>query len=143
MNRRHFVLGLIAGIGAVSAGAHATSPVSILKGAKAIEVFARAVSADAALVRLMAAEEIERAVVADLARKLTQTGQDILVGGRNFSSTLPADFVWPAVVVAAIRIDLAPEPTAKEILGAVTLREASLAAARAQADTSIVGLLPR
>jgi hypothetical protein len=59
MNRRHFVLGLIAGISAFSAGAYATSPVPILKGAKAIEVFARAISADVALLRLMAPEEIE------------------------------------------------------------------------------------
>jgi len=168
MNRRHFVLGLIAGISAFSAGAYATSPVPILKGVKAIVVSARAISADVALLRLMTAEEIEQAVIADLTKKITQAGKDILVGDRNFSSTLPADFVWPAVVVATIRIDLAwyTDPTAEQILGAVTviferdrevfpspmpatlfsattttLREASLAAARTQANASIISLL--
>jgi hypothetical protein len=168
MNRRHFVLGLIAGISAFSAGAYATSPVPILKGVKAIVVSARVISADVALLRLMTAEEIEQAVVADLTKKITQAGKDILVGDRNFSSTLPSDFVWPAVVVATIRIDLAwyTDPTAEQILGAVTviferdrevfpspmpatlfsattttLREASLAAARTQANASIISLL--
>jgi hypothetical protein len=168
MNRRHFVLGLIAGISAYSAGVYATSPVPIFKGAKAIVVFARVVSADVALLRLMASEEIEQAVVSDLTKKVAQAGKDILVGDRNFSSTLPTDFVWPAVVVATIRIDLAwsSDPTAGKILGAVTiiferdreifpspvpatlfsattatLREASLAAARTQANVSIINLL--
>jgi hypothetical protein len=168
MNRRHFVLGLIAGISAFSAGAYATSPVPILKGVKAIVVSARVISADVALLRLMTAEEIEQAVIADLTKKITQAGKDILVGDRNFSSTLPSDFVWPAVVVATIRIDLAwyTDPTAEQILGAVTviferdrevfpspmpatlfsattttLREASLAAARTQANASIISLL--
>lgn len=168
MNRRHFVLGLIAGISAFSAGAYATSPVPILKGAKVIVVSARAISADVALLRLMAVEEIEQAVIADLTKKITQAGKDILVGDRNFSSTLPADFVWPAVVVATIRIDLAwsSDPPAEKILGAVTiiferdreifpspmpatlfsattatLRETSLAAALTQANASIINLL--
>jgi hypothetical protein len=168
MNRRDFVLGLIAGISAFAAGAYATSPVPILKGAKAIAVFARVISADVALLRLMASEEIEQAVIADLTKKVAQAGKDILVGDRNFSSTLPADFVWPAVVFATIRVDLAwsSDPTAGKILGAVTiiferdreifpspvsatlfsattatLREASLAAARAQANASIINLL--
>jgi len=168
MNRRYFVLGLIAGISAFSADTYATSPVPILKGAKVIVVSARAISADVALLRLMAAEEIEQAVIADLTKKITQAGKDILVGDRNFSSTLPADFVWPAVVFATIRIDLAwsSDPTAGKILGAVTiiferdreifpspmpatlfstttitLREASLAAARTQASASIINLL--
>lgn len=166
MDRRHFVLGLIAGISAFSAGAYATSPIPILKGAKAIVVSARAISADVALLRLMAHEEIEQAVIADLTK--TVAGKDILVGDRKFSSTLPADFVWPAVVVATIRIDLAwsADPTAGKVLGATTiiferdgdtfpspmpatlftattstLREASLAAARSQANTSIVAVL--
>jgi len=169
MYRRHFVLGLIVGISAFSAAAYATSPVPILKGAKAIVVSARVVSADLALMRLIPSEEIEQAVVADLVETLRREGRDILVGDRKFSSTLPADFAWPAVVVATIRIDLAPstDPAAGANLGAVTviferdgetfpspmpvtlfaaststLREASLAAARAQADVSIIGLLP-
>jgi hypothetical protein len=168
MNRRHVVLGLIAGFSALSAGAHATSPIPILKGAKVIVVSARVISADVALSRLLASKEIEQSVIADLTEKIAQAGKGILVGDRKFSSTLPADFVWPAVVFATIRIDLAwsSDPTAGKILGAATiiferdreifpspvpatlfsaitttLREASLAAARAQANASIIDLL--
>src|SRR5512134_2143785 len=169
MYRRRFLLGLIAGISAFSAGAYATSPVPILKGAKVIVVSARGVSADVALLHLMAPKQIEQAVIADLTKTMNRDGRDILVGDRTFSSTLPADFAWPAVVVATIRIDLAssPDPAAGTILGAATiiferdgetfpspmqatlftattntLREASLAAARTQANASIADLLP-